>query len=200
VQPPPNFTRLQEALPDYHGLFTYPPADTRELPFGYGLALFSKTPLTARQIVTLPAPGLTFDFFGTETAPTDRVLLQAETVWEGAPITLLNTHLQAFFIIQLSSDDHPGQREAVAAQMQAITGPALLGGDFNTAPGEATVAQLEATGWRTAQRESVTWKRMPYVLDHLFYSPHFALEHVEVRPTAAADHELLLAELSLRAG
>ncbi len=45
TDPPPNFTRLRAALDGYQGFFSYPKADPRELPFGIGLAIFSKTPL-----------------------------------------------------------------------------------------------------------------------------------------------------------
>ena len=42
LDPPPNYTRLSNALKGYHGYFSYPKADPRELPFGIGLAIFSK--------------------------------------------------------------------------------------------------------------------------------------------------------------
>jgi endonuclease/exonuclease/phosphatase family metal-dependent hydrolase len=32
TEPPPNYTRLQAALKGYHGYFSYPKADSRELP------------------------------------------------------------------------------------------------------------------------------------------------------------------------
>ena len=38
LEPPPNYTRLKAALKGYHGYFSYPKADPRELPFGIGLA------------------------------------------------------------------------------------------------------------------------------------------------------------------
>lgn len=43
--PPPNYGRLRAALAGYDSSFCYPRADPRELPFGIGLAIFSKTPL-----------------------------------------------------------------------------------------------------------------------------------------------------------
>ena len=38
-QPPVNFTYLQSKLDGYHSTFAYPPEDSRELPFGIGLAV-----------------------------------------------------------------------------------------------------------------------------------------------------------------
>ena len=42
--PPPNYTRLRAAFGDYDAFFVRRDADSRELPFGIGLAIFSKTP------------------------------------------------------------------------------------------------------------------------------------------------------------
>src|SRR5690606_10831390 len=118
VDPPPNFTRLREALDGYDGCFAYPPADPRELPFGYGLAIFSKTPLHDITIRPLPAPDLEFDFKGERTQPTQRVLIGARTRIGGRVVQLLNTHLQAFFIINETSDEHRGQRRLVAGLLR----------------------------------------------------------------------------------
>ncbi len=77
VQPPPNYGRIRAALPGYHGHFGYPPADPRELPFGIGLAILSKTPLRDTFAETLPSPPIEFDFFGEKKTPTDRLLIGA---------------------------------------------------------------------------------------------------------------------------
>src|SRR2546423_1442051 len=45
IQPPPNYTRLKSELKGYDSWFSYPKADPRELPFGIGLAIFSRTTL-----------------------------------------------------------------------------------------------------------------------------------------------------------
>jgi len=45
ANPPPNYTQLRAGLNGYDGYFAYPRADPRELPFGIGLAILSKTPL-----------------------------------------------------------------------------------------------------------------------------------------------------------
>ena len=45
VQPAPNYTRLRAELAGYDSWFSYPKSDPRELPFGIGLAIFSRTPL-----------------------------------------------------------------------------------------------------------------------------------------------------------
>ena len=60
VQPPPNYTRLKAGLPQYQSIFGYPKVDPRELPFGIGLAIFSKTALTSTTRLDLPSPAIPF--------------------------------------------------------------------------------------------------------------------------------------------
>jgi hypothetical protein len=43
-EPPPNFFRLRRELNGYDSWFSYPRPDPRELPFGIGLAIFSRGP------------------------------------------------------------------------------------------------------------------------------------------------------------
>lgn len=194
---PPNYSRIRAALAGYDSYFSYPPENPGELPFGYGLAIFSKTPLSETWSLPLPAPRLEFQFRGQTVSPTQRLLIGARTEVEGRPIQLLNTHLQAFFIIGHNSDHHPEQREILAKVLRQSQIPTLLGGDFNSAPGEKTIEYLETTGFQTVQKSLITWKRMPYVLDHIFYNDGFTLSQFAVIPTDAADHDILRADFSL---
>ncbi len=193
VQPPPNYTRIKKELPQYDSFFSYPASDTRELPFGYGLAIFSKTPLTDTRKVDLPAPSISFEFNGERTSPTDRLLIGAKTKINGQELQVFNTHLQAFFIINYTSDDYPGQRDILVEQLKTSTIPTILGGDFNSAPKEGTIDQIESTGFRTSQKETITWRRMPFVLDHIFYNHGLSLKSVEICETVASDHHPLKA-------
>jgi endonuclease/exonuclease/phosphatase (EEP) superfamily protein YafD len=70
----------------------------------------------------------------------------------------------------------------------------LLGGDFNVSKHESLVQQFASAGYRTVQNEEITWRRRPYVLDHIFYSPHLRLTRHAVQPTPASDHHILVAE------
>ncbi len=194
---PPNYTRIRAALVGYDSYFSYPPENPGELPFGYGLAIFSKTPLSDCTALPLPAPKLEFQFRGETVSPTQRLLIGARTEVGGRTIQLYNTHLQAFFIIGHSSDHYPEQREILAKVMRESSLPTLLGGDFNSAPGESTIDYLETTGFQTVQKKQITWKRMPYVLDHIFYNQGFTLRDFAVIPTYAADHDILCADFCL---
>jgi endonuclease/exonuclease/phosphatase (EEP) superfamily protein YafD len=44
------------------------------------------------------------------------------------------------------------------------------------------------------QTDSVTWRRQPLVLDHIFYSRHLRPVRHAVKPTPASDHYVVVAE------
>jgi endonuclease/exonuclease/phosphatase family metal-dependent hydrolase len=194
IEPPPNCTKLRRGLDGYDCFFSYPKADPRELPFGIGLAIFSKTPLRDTMRRDLPSPQVEFDFEGTRTTPTDRLLIGGRTVVCGRELQIFNTHLLALFMITTSSLDYPMQRRRVLENLRASQGPTLLGGDFNVAGHEALARQFATAGYRTVQTAQTTWRREPFVLDHVFYSSHLCpLRHV-VKPTTASDHHVLVVE------
>jgi len=194
VDPPPNFTRLKAALTGYDSYFSYPKRDPRELPFGIGLAIFSRAPLFDTTRLDLPSPPLEFNFNGEVKTPTDRLMIGAKTTLGGHTVQLFNTHLLAFFMLKSSSSEHPQQREMVLHQLQESSLPTLLGGDFNVSGYETLVAQFAAAGFATAQSQTITWRRMPYVLDHVFYNRQLRCVDHAVIPTPASDHHLLRAE------
>jgi endonuclease/exonuclease/phosphatase family metal-dependent hydrolase len=197
IDPPPNFTRLQAALHGHHGVFAYPRRNPDELPFGVALAIFSRAPLVDFTIVDLPPAPLEFEFGGKTVAPSHRQLIGAKTRIAGRMVQLFNTHLQAFFMINGSSAEHPEQREIVEAAVRDTNGPTLLAGDFNCAPDEQLVEQFAAAGYRTAQNTEPTWRRRAYVMDHLFYNAGLKVEHAEVLPTLCSDHHAVRAQLRL---
>lgn len=192
--PPENYTRLRAALGGYDGFFASQKYDPRELPFGIGLAILSKTPLRDTMTRDLPSPPIEFEFNGEKKTPTDRLLIGAMTTLVGRDLRIFNTHLLAFFMLNSSSEEHISQREMVLAQLCASEGPTLLGGDFNVSKHESLMQQFASAGYRTVQNEGVTWRRRPYVLDHIFYSPHLRPVQHAVQPTPASDHHVLVAE------
>ncbi len=194
TEPPPNFTRLRAALPGYHSHFSYPRADPRELPFGIGLAIFSKTPLTDPMRRELPSPAVEFDFFGEIKTPTDRLLIGARTRIGDREVTIYNTHLLAFFMLKTSSEVHGDQRRLVADLLRQASGPTLLAGDFNVSRTGPLLDQFAEVGFRTAQEQTITWHRMPYVLDHVFYNAPLHCVRHEVVATNASDHLPLVAD------
>jgi endonuclease/exonuclease/phosphatase family metal-dependent hydrolase len=194
AEPPPNYSRLQAALSDYHGFFSYPKADARELPFGIGLAIFSRSPLSDLSRDDLASPSIEFDFYGTRTTPTDRLLIGARTTVYGREIQVYNTHLLAFFMLGTTSAQHPSQRNKIAERVQDSSRPVLLAGDFNVRDHESLRAQFAAAGFSTVQTNEITWRRRPYVLDHIFSNARLKLVNHTVVPTLASDHHALVAD------
>lgn len=194
VHPPPNYTRLRAELPDYDGWFSYPKADPRELPFGIGLAILSRSPLRDTMRLDLPSPPIEFDFFGRKTTPTDRVLIGAKTTLLGREVQFFNTHLLAFFMLGSSSSMNPFQRNLVADQLAGSNGATILTGDFNVSRHQSLVAQFAECGFSTVQQEEITWRRRPYVLDHVFHNRALRCVGHRVVPTPASDHHALVAD------
>lgn len=194
VQPPPNYTRLRAELNGYDSWFSYPKPDPRELPFGIGLAIFSRTALREPSRLDLPSPRLEFDFLGKKTTPTDRLLIGAKTSIGGHELQLFNVHLLAFFMLGSSSTVNPFQRNFVAEQLGRSLGPTILAGDFNVRRHRALVRQYAEKGFATVQQTEATWRRRPYVLDHIFYNRGLRCVSHAVRPTHASDHHALVAE------
>ena len=194
VNPPPNYTRLRAALTGYHSTFSYPKADARELPFGIGLAIFSRTALREPMRIDLPSPAIEFDFFGRKMTPTDRLLIGAKTTVAGRELQLFNTHLLAFFMLGSSSTLNPFQRNLVAAQLAQAKGPTILTGDFNVSKHVTLTEQFGAHGFSTVQDTEVTWRRRPYVLDHIFYNAPLRCVAHRVVPTPASDHHPIVAD------
>ncbi len=199
LDPPPNYTRMKAALTGYHSYFSYPKADPRELPFGIGLAIFSRTPLRDMFRLELPSPPIEFEFEGEKTTPTDRLLIGAKTTLYGHEVQLFNTHLLAYFMLNSSSEQHLQQRQLVVEQLRRTQGPALIGGDFNVSNRDSLIHQFADAGYRSVQTTEVTWRHRPFVLDHIFHSRHLRPVNYTVKPTNASDHHILLAEFEFTA-
>lgn len=192
--PPPHFTRLCADLNVGDSWFAYPKADERELPFGIGLAILSSTPLRDKTRIDLPSPHIAFEFDGQTKTPTDRLLIGAKTTIQGREVQLFNTHLLAYFMLGANSEQYPEQREIVARQLAESRGPTILGGDFNVRNHASILARYSAIGYHTVQDQVATWRRQPYVLDHLFYNPPLRVVRHAVMPTLASDHHVLVAD------
>ncbi len=191
---PPNYTRLKGELAGYHSTFSFPRADPRELPFGIGLAIFSRFPLEDAMNINLPSPPVEFDFYGEKKTPTDRLLIGVTTTIASRPVRLMNTHLLAFFMLKASSEENRQQRDLVEQELRKSAGPTILTGDFNVSKHESLMQQFGEAGYCTVQSTEVTWRRRPYVLDHIFYNAPLRCIGHKVCPTPASDHHALVAD------
>lgn len=195
---PSNYLRLKQALRGYDGYSEFPRTDERELPFGIGLAIFSKTPLRDHVKIDVPSPPVEFSFGGKKTTPTDRVLIAATTTLDGREVRLMNTHLLALFMLGSGSEEqYPQQRRQIVELLRREQGPALLGGDFNVSRYDSLVHDFAVAGCKTVQFAKATWRRRPFVLDHIFYNQHLRCVRHEVKPTLTSDHHVLVAEFEV---
>jgi endonuclease/exonuclease/phosphatase family metal-dependent hydrolase len=194
VEPPPNYNALRTMLADYDSVFSYPLQNHCEIPFGLGLAIFSRTPLEDFERVDLPAAPIEFEFAGKKRCASSRLLISAATTIRGRRLQILNAHLQAFFMIGSSSDEHPAQRNQVESRLRALTGPSVLAGDMNSTPEEGLVSQFARAGFSTVQNSAPTWKRRPYVVDHIFHNAGLRLLGQRVVSAPVSDHDAVVAE------
>jgi endonuclease/exonuclease/phosphatase family metal-dependent hydrolase len=197
VDPPPNYTRIKQALPEYDSRFSYPKADPRELPFGIGLAIFSKTPLIEKARIDVPSPAIEFEFMGRKTTPTDRLMIGAKTILNGKEVQFFNVHLLAFFMLGSSSTMFPWQRDLVADRLAESDIPTILGGDFNVSQHASLVEQFAEFGYATVQYKVPTWHRRPFVLDHIFYNSGLKCAKYSVENSMASDHLPVYADFTL---
>ncbi len=78
--------------------------------------------------------------------------------------------------------------------------PTILTGDFNVSKHSSLVAQFAGCGFSTVQDREVTWRRRPYVLDHIFYNKWLKPVGWEVRATPSSDHHPLTADFEFAPG
>ena len=86
----------------------------------------------------------------------------------------------------------------VESVLRASTLPTVIAGDFNLAPGEGLLTHFRHLGYRSGQTTQPTWKRRPYVTDHIFHNGGLELVAHTIVPTPASDHDLLIAEFRAR--
>ncbi|MEO6846807.1 MAG: endonuclease/exonuclease/phosphatase family protein [Chthoniobacterales bacterium] len=196
ANPPPNYTFLREKLKGYDSVFAYPPINPEELPFGIALGIFSRWQLHDFVADELPPPDIEFHFDNKPVRPSHRQLISATTNILGREVRLMNTHLQAFFMIAATSNEFPTQRNIIEQALRDQSHPTILGGDFNCSPEEHIIDQFHKAGYHTAQNEEITWRRRPYVLDHLFYNTPLHVVSRQVVPTLCSDHHAVIAEFS----
>ena len=168
----------------------YPHAVCEPREDNFGIAFFSRIPLTRAQIV----------YLGEAEVPS----VEAEFKLAGKGVLFLGTHPvppASPFNLHLRND----QLRAVASRLSTWTGPALLLGDLNTTPYSPHFTDLIQTSrLRDTARGFLlqgTWPaafpplRIP--LDHGLASPEFHVSHRRVGPRVGSDHLPLNIVLSL---
>jgi len=193
----PNYDYLRTAFPAYHSTFAFPANTVPHLPFGIGLAIFSRFPLSDCFHLVLPSADMEFEFKGSYWKPAERSLIGGFINLDNTRIQLLNTHLQAYFMCDSTSNRYPQQRIILKAVLNKRSCPTILAGDFNCTPDEGTIVDIESCGMISSQKDQVTWYRMPLVLDHVFHSPEFRQLSCTVHDNEISDHMGVEVELEI---
>ncbi|PIQ82205.1 MAG: hypothetical protein COV76_04815 [Candidatus Omnitrophica bacterium CG11_big_fil_rev_8_21_14_0_20_64_10] len=127
-----------------------------------GLSIISRFPAESYEILTYAAQ-----------SPTEKIareLLLVRLKTDGGPFWAATTHLS------WRPEEEPirlAQMEELVSRAERLSGPVLVGGDFNAAPDQHSIRRLAAAGWRDlfAEREpneaGITWdNRNPFIQGH----------------------------------
>ena len=157
-------------------------------PAEYGNAVLSRFPITRSERHLLPQPP------GRE----PRSALLAELSIDGAPLTVIATHLG------LNRSERRAQAETLAALVRKVRTPVILAGDFNAHPDAPEVrlltGMLADTHALAYEGPGLTFPalrptaRIDYILTSPDLAPH-VLRH-EVPESLASDHLPVVAEIA----
>jgi endonuclease/exonuclease/phosphatase (EEP) superfamily protein YafD len=189
---------LEEVTPELHdhllaaGLADLlPHHESRAAPAAAGIDLWSRYPLTVRQV----HDGFLFPFI------TARVQLPGTT----APPTAGAVHL-AGPVPDATRWRLDVARLAVVLAALPADAPVVVGGDFNATPDTVQFRAALASGYRTAGRSAGAGHLRSWPA-HRWYRPLIAIDHVIVRggtartattvPITGSDHRALLTRLAL---
>lgn len=163
----------------------------------YGIAVLSRWPITAREILPLRVDPPQ-ERAGGSVEP--RIAMIVETRTPSGPIRVVNTHLDAS-----REDVHRLQEVAtlLAAVEDLSSTTVLVGGDFNAEPGSAVYARMGGAGLRDAWLEcgrggALTFPAGEPVkrIDYLLFEKPTTCRTASVLESTASDHRPLLVELA----
>lgn len=168
----------------------YPFAVEVPRPDNFGIALYSKFPITNSDVQSLGSLGL----------PS----IEAQVVVNNEPIYLLLTHPLPP-VSQQHYDARNAQLKDVAKRIKEIDGAKIVLGDLNTTVWTSAYKTLEAdTGLRNASKGfgiQFTWPTniVPLMIsiDHCLVTDNFAVIDVSSKKLSGSDHASLVVELEL---
>jgi endonuclease/exonuclease/phosphatase family metal-dependent hydrolase len=177
-------------LTGFHGAFG------RSLEYqggGYGIAILSRWPITARETLPLPVEPPQERAGGSHEP---RVALVVDTATPAGDLEVINTHIDA------SRDDHYRLQEArdlIGAIARRRVMPRLLGGDFNSTPESAVQESLRRSGLRDSFAECGEGSGLSYPadvpakrIDYVFLTGKFRCASARVIDAQASDHRPVL--------
>lgn len=186
-----QWLKIGQRLPDYAAISL--PWDGSDPQLGGGLALLSRTPLTALPVD--PAASIE-----------GRPILAAATTIGDREVVIVGLHPHASRFESHKVDLRNAQLAAVADLLRDETRPALVLTDLNMTPTSSDYRGfLKDLGWRDPHRSTgwdASWPTWggPFGLpiDHVLVSDGIALHDISSRGGGGSDHRSVVAEFSLR--
>lgn len=157
----------------------------------YGMAILSRLPIRHQRVIQLP-PG---------DEPRIALLVEVETE-DGALVSLISVHFNWVHDDVLRF----AQAETLCRELDALTTPYLVVGDFNDEPGSRTLALFEARARQAVKPDGARFtfpsQAPEKEIDFVYAAPKEKWDVGEVRVVderMASDHRPVLAVLGLRA-
>jgi len=185
-----QWLKIGERLPDYAAISL--PWDGSDPQLGGGLALLSRTPLTALPVD--PAASIV-----------GRPVLAATTMIGDREVVLVGLHPHASRFESHKVELRTDQLDAVADLLRDETRPALILADLNMTPTSSDYRGfLNDLDWRDPHRSTgwdASWPTWggPFGLpiDHVLVSDNIALHDISAQGGGGSDHKAVVASFSL---
>jgi len=155
----------------------------------YGNAFLSRLPVLESEIIHIPDPERTGDYFYEH-----RCILRCVLLAKDQKITVFSTHFG------LAPSEQENAVSIILGLIEKEANPVLLMGDLNAEPDAPPLAPLLAALQDSCKGCSILTfpSDTPTVkIDHILHSAHFAVLDVNSMDTQNSDHRPLIAELEL---
>lgn len=155
----------------------------------YGNAFLSRLPILESEVLHIPDPERTGDYFYEH-----RCILRCVLLADGQPFTVLSTHFG------LAPSEQENAVQTVLGLIEKETNPVLLMGDLNAEPDAPVLAPLFAKLQDAAAGSGILTfpSDEPRVkIDHILCSAPIRVLGVRSMNTQESDHRPLIAELEL---
>ncbi len=161
----------------------------------YGNALLTKFPILRSVDIPVPSPR---DRYYNIHRYEDRCLLKAELDANGKTITVLSCHMG------LNDDERVSAVVTICSELEKITTPVILMGDFNMTPDNTILDPIRtrlrdtSLGFACENLHSFPTDKPRIKIDYIFTSEDFDVINAEIHGTSSSDHLPLTADIKLK--
>lgn len=191
----PDYTNQTEELMLLTGMNGYfAPAINIKGKGLYGNAILSKFPIVRSVDIPVPSPR---DRYYNIHRYEDRCLLKAEIDVVGKEITVLSCHMG------LNDDERVSAVVTICSELEKITTPVILMGDFNMPPENTIIDPIKtrlhdvSLGFACEKRHTFPTDKPQVKIDYIFVSEDFEVLSAEIPGISASDHLPHIADIRL---